>query len=63
MFHKSLNVSFIYFFVHKNVYVYFKIIKSVSDILLFNQNWNYKGSSVCKIIRKIIQFSEVEIKH
>ncbi len=56
-------MSHLYIFVHKNVYIYFKIIKSVSDILLFNQNWNYKGSSVCKIIRKIIQFSEVEIKH
>ena len=56
-------MSHLYIFVHKIVYIYFKIIKSVSDILLFNQNWNYKGSSVCKIIRKIIQFSEVEIKH
>ena len=52
-------MSHLYDFVHKNVYIYFKIIKSVSDILLFDQNWNYKRSSVCKII----QFSEVEIKH
>ena len=32
------------------VYIYFKIIKSVLDIQLFNQNWNLKGPSIsiCK---------------